>query len=86
MQRDGQDNSRDLMNLTPELRTRFLHFREAYETRRLKMIEDGAHGYEIAAVPWKAAQEAEPLTPDELRLYKKLVAMHSVNGGEIFAV
>jgi hypothetical protein len=50
------------------------------------MIEDEAHGYEIAAEPWKAAEEAEPLTPEELTLYKKLVAMHSVNGGELFGV
>jgi hypothetical protein len=34
----------------------------------------------------KAAQQAVPLTLDELHLYKKLTALHSVNGGELFAI
>jgi hypothetical protein len=73
------------MKMTPQLRSRFHHFRDAYEARGLQMIEAGAHGYELADLPWKAAQEVEPLTADELRLYKKLVALNSVNGGELFA-
>jgi len=38
----------------------------------------------IAKRVWEEAAAAVPLEPDELLLYKKLVAMHSVNGGELF--
>jgi hypothetical protein len=40
------------MNMTPELRSRFLCFHEAYEARRLQMTESQAYGYEMASEPW----------------------------------
>ena len=70
--------------LTPELRDKFLRFREVYEHNRIKLEESGASGKVVAAEVWKAALEAVPLTADELRTYKSLIAMHSVNGGELF--
>jgi hypothetical protein len=38
----------------------------------------------VANEVWRAAEREVPLTPDELRLYKKLVALRSVNGGDLF--
>jgi hypothetical protein len=74
------------MQMTPELRERFRRFREVYEARRLELVEGQASGRLVATEPYKAAQQAVPLTLDELHLYKKLTALHSVNGGELFAV
>jgi hypothetical protein len=72
------------LDLTPELRDKFLRFREVYEFTQAKLEESGASGAVISQKVWEAAQEAVPLMPDELRQYKLLVAMHSVNGGELF--
>jgi hypothetical protein len=72
------------LDLTPELRDKFLKFHDVYESTRAKLEESGASGAVIAQAVWDAAQQAVPLTPAELRRYKLLVAMHSVNGGELF--
>lgn len=74
------------MQITPELRERFLRFREVYEARRVELLEGQASGRLVATEPYSAAQEAVPLTLEELHLYKKLAALHSVNGGELFAL
>ena len=70
--------------ITPELRARFLRFREAYEHARAKLTEEGAAGHVVASRPWEVALAEVPLTPEELKRYKMLVALHSVNGGELF--
>ena len=75
-----------MLELTPELRERFLRFRDAYEHTKAKLEADDASGYVIAGGTWEAALKEVPLTPDELKLYRKLVAMHSVNGGELFGI
>lgn len=72
--------------MTPGLRERFLRFREVYEARRLELLDGQASGRLVATEPYRAAQDAVPLSMEELHLYKKLVAMHSVNGGELFAL
>ena len=70
--------------LTPELRDKFLRFREVYEHNRIKLEESGASGKVVAAEAWKAALAEIPLTDEELHVYKLRVALHSVNGGELF--
>jgi hypothetical protein len=70
--------------LTIGLREKFLRFRQAYETARERIEAAGAAGHIIASLPWEEALKEVPLHPAELRLYKQLVAMHSVNGGELF--
>lgn len=72
------------MNLTPELRKRFLAFREVYLAAEARMSGDDVQGAVIARRTWEEALAAVPLDREELILYKKLVAMHSVNGGELF--
>ena len=47
-------------------------------------MTQGAAGHVVASGPWDAATEAVPLERWELQFYKQLVAMHSVNGGELF--
>jgi hypothetical protein len=74
------------MDLTPELREKFLRFHQAYEFARVKLEASGASGHTIARTVWEEALREEFLSLDELKLYKKLVAMHSVNGGELFAL
>lgn len=73
------------MKLTNDLREKFLAFREAYLAAEQRMIEDEVQQVLIARMTWEEALAEVSLAPDELKLYKKLVAMHSVNGGEIFA-
>jgi hypothetical protein len=66
------------------MRERFIRFREVYEFTRERLVAEGAAGHVIASRPWDAALAAEPLESWELKLYKQLVAMHAVNGGELF--
>ena len=73
-----------MQKITPELRDRFLRFREVYESTRDRLIAEGASGHIVASRPWDAAVKAVPLEPWELKLYKQLVAMNAVNGGELF--
>ena len=49
------------------------------------MIDDGVQGALIAKRVWEIAQAELSLTPDELHLYKSMVAIHSVNGGLLFS-
>lgn len=72
------------IELTSELRRKFAAFREAYLEAERRLIELDVQGAVIAKQVWEDARSAVPLTPDELILYKKLVAMHSVNGGVLF--
>jgi hypothetical protein len=74
-----------MATLTPELREKFFEFLAVYEFTKFKLESEGHSGGYIANEVWRAAQAAVPLAPDELKLYKKLVALHSVNGGDIFA-
>jgi hypothetical protein len=71
--------------LTPELRDRFRRFHEVYEYNRIKLEKSGASGKVVAAEVWKAALNELPLSTEDLHLYKMHVALHSVNGGELFA-
>jgi hypothetical protein len=66
------------------LREKFKQFHDAYEWAHSRLTAAGASEAVIAYEVWEEAQKAVPLTPAELRLYKQLVAMHSVNGGELF--
>jgi hypothetical protein len=75
-----------MANITPELREKYLRFHEAYEFARAKLKEEGASGAVIAAKVWEAAQMEVPLSPEDLRLYKRHIALQSVNGGILFAV
>lgn len=72
------------IDLTSELRRKFIAFREAYLATEQRLIEQDMQGAVIAVRVWEEARVAVPLTPEELILYKKLVAMHSVNGGVLF--
>ena len=73
-------------SITPELRGKFLRFREVYEFTLEKLQLEGASGSVVAVKVWEAALREVPLTAEELRLYKMHVALQSVNGGELFAV
>ena len=72
--------------LTPALRKRFLRFNEAYHYHRDRLTASGASGSVIARDCWTLALRDEFLSLDELKRYKMLVALHSVNGGELFAL
>lgn len=72
--------------LTPALRQKFLWFREEYEFEHARLVAADVKGTLLAKGPWAVAQEKVPLEPDEMKLYKRLVAMHSVNGGELFGL
>lgn len=74
-----------MVELTSELRRRFTDFRIVYLATERRLIEEEVQGAVIAVKVWEEALAAVPLTPEELVLYKKLVAMHSVNGGVLFA-
>ena len=50
------------------------------------MKEEGASGAVIAVRVWQAAEAEVPLTLDELSLYKRHIALQSVNGGTLFAI
>ena len=75
-----------MIEITPALREKFLRFHEAYEFARAKLKDEGASGAVIAVKVWKAAEQEVPLTPDELHLYKRHIALQSVNGGILFAI
>jgi hypothetical protein len=72
--------------ITPELRLKFLRFREVHEFTKVMLQEAGASGSVIAAEVWKAAEKEVPLTTEELKIYKMHVALQSVNGGALFAI
>jgi hypothetical protein len=74
-----------MVELTPDLRRRFNDFRVVYLATERRLIEEEVQGAVIAVKVWEEAQAAVPLTAAELLLYRKLVAMHSVNGGTLFA-
>ena len=71
-------------SVSPELRAKLLAFREVYLETELRLTQEEAQAAVIARAVWSEAQSAVPLTPAELKLYKFLIAMHSVNGGELF--
>jgi len=75
-----------MVEITPELREKFLRFHEAYEFTRARLKEEGASGAVIAVKVWQAAQSDVPLTPEEMHLYKRHIALQSVNGGILFAI
>ena len=75
-----------MTQITPSLREKFLQFHEVYEFTFAKLKAEGASGAVIAVRVWKAAEAEVPLTPDELRLYKRHIALQSVNGGTLFAL
>ena len=72
--------------ITPKLQKKFIRFHEVYELTQARLKDEGASGAVIAERVWKAALEAVPLTPDELRIYKIHIALQSVNGGRLFAI
>jgi hypothetical protein len=47
-------------------------------------VDDGAAGHVVASRPWDEAIAEVPVASGELKLYKLLVALHAVNGGELF--
>ena len=49
------------------------------------MVAEGTQGLVIAKRVWSIALNEVPLTAEELYLYKRMVAIHSVNGGELFS-
>jgi hypothetical protein len=75
-----------LMNaLTNSMRDKFLKFHDVYEQNRERLDDEGVSGAVLSSQVWELSLREVPMTSDELHLYKKLVAMHSVNGGELFA-
>lgn len=75
-----------MQEVTSALRLLFIAFRESYLAAEQRMIEENVQAAVIAVKVWEEALSAVPLTPSELILYKKLVAMQSVNGGELFGI
>lgn len=67
-----------------ELQNRFRRFREIYLEEQQRQRTNGSSGWLLANEPYKVALREVPLAPDELRLYKKLFALQSVNGGTLF--
>jgi hypothetical protein len=75
-----------LMNgLTNSLRLKFLQFHDVYEQNRERLHAEGSSVTVLASEVWELSLRQVPMASDELLLYKKLVAMHSVNSGELFA-
>ena len=72
-------------HLTAGLREKFQQFHEVYEYNRERLTAEGIGGALLAGSVWVESLREIPLGPAELRLYKQLVALHSVNGGELFA-
>lgn len=70
--------------ITDEQREKFRRFRAVYEAELERLRGEGASGLEVASGSWRAAMAAVPLEPWEEKIYKIMVAMHSVNGGELF--
>jgi hypothetical protein len=77
------DNPR-LPKMTPYRRERFLKFHAIYTEAKTRLEESDATGntHELA---WREAQKKEPLLESEIPFYKKLIALHSVNGGQLFS-
>jgi hypothetical protein len=75
-----------MADLTPELRTKFLKFKEEYDYAEARLKVADASSAVVSKGTWGAALDAVPLTPDELKLHKTLIAMHSASGGELFAI
>ena len=74
-----------LMNvLTNSLREKFLRFHDVYEQNRERLLAEGVSGAVLSSAVWEDSLREVPLAAKELLLYKKLIAMHSVNGGELF--
>ena len=71
-------------NLTNPLKEKFLLFHDIYEQTREHLLSKGVSGAVLASEVWEISLRELPLAPEELRLYKQLIAMHSVNGGELF--
>ena len=67
------------------MRDKFLKFHDVYEQNRERLDDEGVSGAVLSSQVWELSLRVVPLSSDELLLYKKLVAMHSVNGGELFA-
>ena len=74
-----------MAKLPPDLRKKFFEFHDAYEFARECLLADGASGSFLAEETWRLALDEVPLTPKELQTYKLMIAMRSVNGGELFA-
>lgn len=68
----------------PTLKALFEQFREICVSVGEKLELEGASAALIAQETYRVALLAVPLTAAELKLYKMLVAIHSVNGGVLF--
>ena len=71
--------------LTAELKEKFRRFHELYEINHQRLIDEGVTGAVLSGDVWQRTLLEMPLTSNELLLYKQLVAMHSVNGGDLFS-
>ena len=81
----GLDDTIELVDdLTIPLREKFQRFHDVYERTHERLISEGVTGALLATKVWDDSLKEMPLTPAELRLYKQLIAMHSVNGGDLF--
>lgn len=73
-----------MKELDPQLKSQFERFREIYLSVERRLTDEGASAALIAQETYRVAMLAVPLTAAELKLYKMLVAIHSVNGGKLF--
>src|SRR4051794_11180140 len=70
--------------MTPYRRECFEKFHAIYTEAKTRLEEEAAAG-NLHDLAWREAQTKAPLLDSEIPLYKKLVAIHSVNGGQLFA-
>jgi hypothetical protein len=70
-----------MRRITPEMSERFLRVREVYENTLERLVAEDAAIHSLASEPWRAAVEAVPLEPWEIKLYEQLFATHSMNVG-----
>jgi hypothetical protein len=73
-----------LPKMTPYRRERFEKFHAFYTEAKTRLEESDAAG-NIHELAWREAQIKAPLLEREMPLYKKHVAIHSVNGGQLFS-
>lgn len=70
--------------MTPHRRERFLSFHQTYLSERDRLLSDEVAENQVHELAWQVAQKSNPLLPTEIPLYRKLVAIQSVNGGILF--
>lgn len=71
--------------LIPELRAKFLRFREVYEATRTRFTEEGASGAVIATYAWQIALRTVPLAPKNSNSTKPASPCTASTAGNCFS-